>query len=166
MRSMRKDGQVWVTAQIPLLAASLAWPVIQQLLHVADAWPSVLLWPARVVGAAAVLGAVGIFRAANRELGSDLVANPVPRPGAHLHSAGIYGHIRHPIYSAIVLGVAGWSTLWGSTLGLVLAAACTIFFLIKTRAEERYLRRRYDTYDVYASQVPRYVPKVRRKTLV
>jgi protein-S-isoprenylcysteine O-methyltransferase Ste14 len=166
IRSTTRPGQAWVTAQIPLLAASLAWPVIQHLLPVGSMWPSILLWPGRVTGAGAVLVAVGLFRAAKRELGSDLVASPVPRSGAHLHSAGIYRQIRHPIYSAIILGTVGWSMLCTSVVGLALGGACTIFFLFKTVAEERYLRRRYHSYEEYASRVPRYIPRLRRKTLV
>lgn len=165
IRSTSRPGQAWVTAQIPLLAASLACPVIQHLLPVPGMWPSILLWPGRVAGAVAVLVAVGLFRAAKQELGSDLVASPAPRSGAHLHCAGIYRQIRHPIYSAIILGTVGWSMLWTSVVGLTLAGACTIFFLFKTVAEERYLRRRYLLYEEYSSEVPRYIPRLRRKTI-
>jgi protein-S-isoprenylcysteine O-methyltransferase Ste14 len=152
-------GMGWVYAQIPLLALALTWPVAQHMLGVLDAWPSALVWPARVLGAIAVAGAVLLFRAARAVLGPDLVAVPAPRPDGVLRTVGVYASVRHPIYVAIMLGVAGWALLWTSEGGLVVALACCTFFSLKTVHEERYLRARYPDYEAYADRVPRFIPR-------
>jgi protein-S-isoprenylcysteine O-methyltransferase Ste14 len=152
-------GIEWVYAQMPLLAAGVAWPVLQHMLGVLDAWPGVLIWPSRLAGAAAVTGAVLLFRAAGAVLGPDLVATPAPRPDGVLRTSGVYAVVRHPMYSAIMIGVAGWALLWTSELGLAIVLVCCVFFPLKAVHEERYLRARYPDYDAYAGRVPRFIPR-------
>ena len=38
-------------------------------------------------------------------LGRSLTASPVPRDGATLVTSGPFGHVRHPIYSGVLLAV-------------------------------------------------------------
>jgi protein-S-isoprenylcysteine O-methyltransferase Ste14 len=164
--SSASRGTGWVYAQMPLLAAALALPVLQHMVHLASGWPAPLIWPARVVGAVSVAGAVALFSVASRALGPDLVATPAPRVGGVLQTEAIYGRMRHPIYSAIMLGTWGWSLLWNSFVGLALALTCCVFFSVKAAAEERYLRSRYRGYDRYAEAVPRFLPRTRGRSPV
>jgi protein-S-isoprenylcysteine O-methyltransferase Ste14 len=142
----------------------MAWPVVQRLLSAPATLPSAVQLPGRIVGGAMVLGACLMFRAADRVLGEDLVASPEPRDKGVLHQEGLYARVRHPIYVAILLGLVGWALVWSSLEGLGLSLICLVYFLFKTRAEERYLLQHYPDYAIYASSVPRFVPR-RRQTL-
>lgn len=162
-RSSTARGEGWVRVQIPLLAAAVAAPVI---LRIAGS-PGPSRWylppPAIAVGVPLLLGGVLLFRAARAVLGKDLIALPAPRDGGRLHRDGIYRRLRHPIYAALTLSLAGWALLWGSVAGLALTAVCAMFFAFKVRAEERFLRARYIEYDEYAARVPAFLPRVWRE---
>ena len=153
-----RHAQRWVLAQIPLLAMTLALPVAQVLLQVQGQWIGLLGLPARGLGLLLTGFAIMVFRAAKRELGSDLVATPMPAPEATLRVTGIYGTVRHPIYLAIVSGVIGWALLWNSAVSLGLAVACAAFFLAKSRYEERLLTQTFPGYEEYRRSVPGFVP--------
>jgi protein-S-isoprenylcysteine O-methyltransferase Ste14 len=158
---MISKGETWVRVQMPLLAATTAWPVVQHLLGVPSRWPAALVWPSRIVGALTVVAAVALFLIAKAVLGSDLVSTPVPRDGGVFHRSTVYGRIRHPIYTAIMAASLGWSLLWISPLGVILAVFLCIFFVLKTNAEERFLKLRYPEYVRYSHEVPRFFPRVR-----
>jgi protein-S-isoprenylcysteine O-methyltransferase Ste14 len=152
----------WVFAQIPLLAATIAWPVVQVMLHAMMPWIGILEFPARVAGLALIALAVVLFRAAKRQLGTALVASPMPVPHATLLETGVYASIRHPIYAAILSGVIGWSWLWNSVADLMLAVLCVAFFLSKSRYEEGLLTRTFPGYEEYKRHVPRLIPRRRQ----
>lgn len=155
----------WVRAQIPLLAATIAWPVVQHLLRTGNGWISPLEWPSRAVGSVLILVSILVFRGASQILGEDLIAVPTPRREGQLQQEGIYARVRHPVYSALMLGMVGWALLWTSYLGIALSLVCVLFFVLKTRVEERLLRARYPEYADYERLVPRYIPKIRRPVL-
>lgn len=74
---------------------------------------------------------------------------PAPREGGHLVAAGVYRHLRHPIYTAMVMLVLG---LWlrRPTVPVALAGALVVgFLLVKARYEEQLLGARYDDYAEY-----------------
>ena len=61
---------------------------------------------------------------------------PAPRAGGHLVVAGIYAHLRHPIYTAMAAVVTGLF-LRRPTLAVAAAAAAVIgFLLMKAHYEE------------------------------
>jgi protein-S-isoprenylcysteine O-methyltransferase Ste14 len=155
---MSNRAATWVRVQIPLLALTLAWPVVQLLLGAPGRLPAVVVWPARIIGFGLVVGAIILFRAATRVLGDDLVASPRPRAEGTLRQSGVYARVRHPIYVAIVVAAGGWSLFWSSVGELALTLVCVVFFVFKTRAEERYLLEHYPAYAQYAAKVPRFVP--------
>ncbi len=70
-------------------------------------------------------------------------------------TSGPYRHVRHPMYSAILLLVAGTSLLLGSAYGLLWAAAC--MFVLEQRAvmEERLLTKNLPEYADYKERVRR-----------
>jgi aspartate aminotransferase-like enzyme len=65
-----------------------------------------------LVGNAATLAAM--TRAAAAALGQGLTASPVPSAAAQLRTTGVYAHVRHPIYSALL---AGGTALYLATFG-------------------------------------------------
>lgn len=108
-----------------------------------------LLWAAAVVvGAAAML-----------QLGRQLVPQPSPVRDGRLIRSGLYAHVRHPIYTAVLLAVAGAVVHWLSVAGIVLLVLAGVFFDRKAAHEERLLARTYDDYPGYRREVPaRFVP--------
>ncbi|MGH9745629.1 MAG: methyltransferase family protein [Candidatus Acidiferrales bacterium] len=97
------------------------------------------------------IGLVLLF-AALRTIGRSIQIAPQPRPDATLVTSGIYRWFRHPIYTAIVLVVAGLF-LRKPTLPIGIAAALVIAFLaVKVRLEEKLLAVRYPTYAEYKSR--------------
>jgi protein-S-isoprenylcysteine O-methyltransferase Ste14 len=77
---------------------------------------------------------------------------PAPKDGGHLVAAGVYRFLRHPIYTGMVMLVAG---LWLRRPTLSIAAAATIvigFLLIKARYEEALLAARYPDYRGYRAR--------------
>ena len=78
-----------------------------------------------------------------------------------LRTDGIYGVVRHPIYSALLVIVLGWALVSTPWLLLVLGALAVELDL-KRQVEEGFLERRYDDYARYRERVPwAFVPWVR-----
>jgi protein-S-isoprenylcysteine O-methyltransferase Ste14 len=66
--------------------------------------------------------------------------------------------VRHPIYAGIVIGLAGYTLAWSNwTLALLAGLLARAYLNGKAKAEERWLARRYPTYEAYMRQVPRRV---------
>jgi len=100
--------------------------------------------------AAAVLGVVGL-----RE---NLTAVPRPIKGGRLIDSGVYGLVRHPIYTGIVTAALGWGLATASPAALVAAVLLGCFFDLKARREEAWLLAAYPTYAAYRARVRKLVP--------
>jgi protein-S-isoprenylcysteine O-methyltransferase Ste14 len=98
----------------------------------------------------------GIAGAAS--LGHNLTPFPKPRADAHLVQHGIYGLIRHPLYTAVFCGAVGWALLCASWPALIAALALAPFFDAKARHEERLLRQLFPDYSQYQQRVRRFIP--------
>ena len=75
-----------------------------------------------------------------------------------LVQTGIYGLIRHPLYTAVFCGSVGWALVWQSWPALLAALALAPLFDAKARREERWLRQKFPEYAGYERQVRRFVP--------
>jgi protein-S-isoprenylcysteine O-methyltransferase Ste14 len=64
----------------------------------------------------------------------------VPVPGAALRTDGPYGLVRHPIYAAVILAAVGYTIAMGSWWTVVVLALLIVFFVAKSRWEDRLLR--------------------------
>jgi len=147
-----------------LVAAQAALILVLVLLPSGDAWPTPtwLEVTGLVIGG---LGAVWALVAALR-LGERLTPTPVPRDGGQLRTDGPYAHVRHPIYTGVLLIVVGITLRSGSALVLVLGVATVGFFHAKARFEEGLLAERFPEYRSYAARTPRFLPAPwRRPTL-
>lgn len=145
----RTIGWLLVAAQAVLIVALVLLPS-------GDAWPT----PAwlEVTGLAmGGLGAVWAIVAALR-LGERLTPTPVPRDGGQLRTDGPYAHVRHPIYTGVLLIVVGITLRSGSALVLALGLATIVFFHAKARFEEGLLAERFPEYRTYAARTPRFLP--------
>jgi len=126
-----------------------------------DAWP--LPSSARtfatvltVVGAALVVWAVLVF-------GRGVTPSPMPSKKAKLQTRGPYRWIRHPMYTGVILWMAGSALARRNWLAAVLWVALIGFFLAKMRWEESRLVEAYPGYESYRESVPALVPIPRRQ---
>lgn len=152
--SQRTTGWIFVAVQFGLL---LVLAVLAG--RPGDAWPT----PDPLLGLAALctLGGLIVIAVAALQLGRSLTATPVPNGRNELSTTGLYGVVRHPIYSGLLLVVVGLALRSASWLTLVVAIATVAFFHVKARWEERRLAERHLGYADYCATVPRFVPRIR-----
>jgi protein-S-isoprenylcysteine O-methyltransferase Ste14 len=144
-----RRGQVWVAVQFVLFCGILATPFFGR--FAAPVW-------LRPLGALVLIEGIAVMVAGYRALGRSHSPWTTPIAGGALVRTGIYRHMRHPIYSGWILLALGWALLWGSSLGLWVAVAILIYYDLRTREEEKWLRQRYADYVTYAQQVKRFIP--------
>ena len=143
-------GRLFVVVQAILLIGLIALPKSTH-------WPT----PSAVnaAGIVIVLAGIGLVLAAATDLGAALTATPVPKVGGHLRTGGLYGYVRHPIYSGVLLAVAGATMRSGNLVTLATAGVLLAFFTMKAHWEEARLAERYGEYHNYALSTPRFVPR-------
>jgi protein-S-isoprenylcysteine O-methyltransferase Ste14 len=143
--SARLPSHLLVAAQFAGIAITL-WPW-----YAPDG--SVVL--ALVLGGAG--GVLAIVTLAHNRIGNFSVY-PEPRARARLVTSGPYAWVRHPMYSALLLlmaGVAAWYAHLANTAGVVLVLAAV---LGKARREEAYLLDRFGEYDAYRQRTHGFIP--------
>jgi protein-S-isoprenylcysteine O-methyltransferase Ste14 len=150
----------WVWGQLVLLLfVILAAPLVPRYVNLGAADfmlnrvdPSWIRW----VGAGiSIVGALLMAWGA-RSLGSALTPGTEPVTGAHLVTTGAFAHFRHPIYSGLVILVAGYTLVWSNwTLALVLSLLTRGYLQAKSRVEERRLLQKFPDYHAYMRYVQR-----------
>ncbi len=149
--SFRTRGGWWVAGQVPLmLVAALLPPWAGATL------PALLAWIGYALLSAAVV--VGAWSA--RALGHSLTPYPRPLDDGEFVARGPYRHVRHPIYSAVLLAAAGWALAWQSLWGLAFLPVFFAFFDLKARREERWLAGKYPPYAGYRRRVKKFFPGI------
>lgn len=84
-----------------------------------------------------------------------------PPPTASLKTDGIYGFMRHPIYTGIVLSCLGFSAVTHSPERLLLTATLFFFLKRKSEEEEKFLVQKFGKdYEEYSSKVKAFIPKL------
>lgn len=84
---------------------------------------------------------------------------PDPNTEAKLVTIGLYGRMRHPIYSGVLLVAFGLALLHGGAYPWVVMAALYIFFYTKSRYEEALLLHTYPAYQAYMQRTGRFLPR-------
>ncbi len=91
---------------------------------------------------------------------SNFSVYPEVRLGARLITGGPYRYVRHPMYTALIImmaGVAGYNGHWLNAVG----AVCVVLVVVrKAFMEERFLSAVFPEYDAYVSRTTRFVPYV------
>ncbi|GAA1219768.1 isoprenylcysteine carboxylmethyltransferase family protein [Rhodoglobus aureus] len=152
--SRRAIGIALVAVQLVLLAAVVLLPWNDPLWH-RDALVYVLAGLLALTGA--VIAVLGV-----RGLGRSLTASPVPLDSSELVTDGLYGLVRHPIYSGLMLGALGVALAGATWWHLGVWLALVVLLMAKARWEERMLAERYEDYPDYALRVGRFIPGVGR----
>jgi protein-S-isoprenylcysteine O-methyltransferase Ste14 len=145
-------GGGWVVAQFILLGILLVAPFLER-----SQPPTELAVPLGIVFTLAGLAfaALGVL-----QLGGNLTAFPRPIDNGTLIENGVYGIVRHPIYTGIIFCALGWSIVMWSGLAFVLAVVLFIFFDRKAAQEEVWLAEAYRGYPAYQQRVKKLLPGV------
>ena len=143
-------GGLWVLGQGMLLGAVIAGGILCR-----NQWQSLAL---PLCGAFLLLVSAGFGWAGTISLGRNLTPFPKPSASSRLVQTGIYGLIRHPLYTAVFCGSVGWALVWRSWPALLAALALAPLFDAKARVEERWLRQQFPEYAGYEQRVRRCVP--------
>lgn len=153
--SLGPRGEGWVVGQGVLLlaVAVLGLPGLR-------AFPphSAAGWATMVLGLAVMVGGLLIGGVALRDLGASLTAMPQPREDAQFVESGIYRHLRHPMYAALITTALGWVLVTTSLAAAAAAVALAIWLDLKARREEAWLRGRYPEYEAYRRRTHRFIP--------
>jgi protein-S-isoprenylcysteine O-methyltransferase Ste14 len=84
-----------------------------------------------------------------------------PERGHEVAQAGLYRHVRHPMYAGLLLVMAGLALWLGSTAALTAALIPIAILAVRIVVEERMLRAKLEGYGEYAARVRwRLVPGV------
>jgi protein-S-isoprenylcysteine O-methyltransferase Ste14 len=160
LRRAARDPWVWgqlalfvvIGLVAPLLPRYVSLGELDPILNRLDPVPIRRLgWIVIAAGAAIAIWGV-------RSLGRSLTPGTEPLPDAPLVTAGAYAHTRHPIYTGVVLLLAGYTLVWSNwTLALILGYVALRYFDVKARVEERWLLARHPLYESYMRRVHRRV---------
>jgi protein-S-isoprenylcysteine O-methyltransferase Ste14 len=91
-------------------------------------------------------------------LNSKLRISPIPAPDAILIISGPYKYIRHPMYTAVLLGTSGLLFIDFSWLRLLFAIVLAIVLIIKLNWEEQMLNEKFIAYKDYRKHSEKIVP--------
>ena len=139
---------------IPVWAAGVALAFSRQagLLYVPGPGLTALSWLLLLLGTASML--LGI-----RGLG---VRAYRPTTRDTLVSDGVFRHIRHPIYSGLLVDFAALALQRPTRPVLLACVLGWLFTHVQARLEEIDLRRRVPGYGAYMEAVPRFLPRLWR----
>ncbi|HWR01949.1 MAG TPA: isoprenylcysteine carboxylmethyltransferase family protein [Chlorobaculum sp.] len=153
-------GEYLVAFQVLLMAVFVmtpAWPELQG----TELYRSTAILRLGVLAicwtAAAIFG-IGGFLA----LRKFLTPLPYPTENNRLIQTGVYGLVRHPIYTGLLFAALGLTVFDISLSHLLLIVVGSMFFNHKASKEEAWLAQRHPGYAGYARRVGRFLPRFRR----
>ena len=112
------------------------------------------------IGVALTVVGVGFAIWARWHLGENWSATVTVKEGHELIRSGPYGRIRHPIYTGMLLGLAGTALALGEYRGLLSLAMAVTGFYLKARKEERYLVQEFgEGFREHIAQTGMFLPK-------
>jgi protein-S-isoprenylcysteine O-methyltransferase Ste14 len=123
-------------------------------------WISPFTWLGSIGGGAMLLMGILLFITAIFRLGPNLTAVPYPKEHGTLVETGPYQLVRHPIYCGGILIGFGWALLIHGWLTIGYAIIMLVFFDIKSRREEKWLKEKFSNYSAYQKRVRKLIPFV------
>lgn len=151
-------GEYWVMGQIILFLAFALLPIYPAIDpdNFSPIWQYVGWGLTGLFGLMAVLFlGSGILK-----LGKNLTPLPHPKDDGELVTEGVYGVVRHPIYSGVIFLAIAYGCWQWSLLHLVGAILFVVFFDFKARKEELWLRNKFPGYDAYQAKTKKLIPGV------
>ncbi len=149
-------GEYWVIAQgILILVFALVPPNIPNFIDLDTSVWQYSIW---ILAAIFSILAVVFLGRSLFDLGQNLTPLPHPRDDGQLVKTGIYGIVRHPLYSGVIylaLAYASWRMSWVHLLG---SLVLFVFFDAKSRIEEVWLTEKFSDYSNYATSVKKLIP--------
>jgi len=144
----------------PSLMRSFVLVFLQAALMVAITVPfDALAWNAVASVLVAVALALGVWTlTANRP--GNFNVRPEPKADGVLVTGGPYRHVRHPMYLALLVAMAGFCIGYGTPWRWVALAALAGVIVIKAGIEERAMTARHPGYATYAQRTKRLIPFV------
>lgn len=122
-------------------------------------WPSFPAWVS-IAGAVAFLAAYALYAEVLRE-NAYLSRTVKVQEGQHVVDTGLYGIVRHPMYSATLLLFLSMPIVLGSPFSLVILFAYPLLIARRIRNEEEVLTEGLEGYPEYKERVRwRLVPHV------
>ena len=107
-------------------------------------------------------GAVVLFAGSSRALGKNWSIVARTRSDHALVTSGLYAHVRHPIYLAMLLFLLGLAVAFGHWLALIVAIPTFLIGTrIRTQIEDRLLEEGFgDEFRDYRRSTPALIPKI------
>jgi protein-S-isoprenylcysteine O-methyltransferase Ste14 len=154
-------GGIGVVASVTAVAAPIADLAGLDTLRGVDA-PAV-----NAIGVAVAVLGIGATFAAQMAMGDSWRMGVDKRERTELVTTGVFGLIRNPIYTTIVVASGGFALMVPNVPALISFAAFVVAFEVQVRGvEEPYLAQVHGAaYQRYAAEVGRFVPKVGRLPL-
>ena len=111
-------------------------------------------WIARALQITGLVILLQSFRAF--DAGIFLGFRPMPEDGEPFSAQGIYRHLRHPMYSGVMLLLL--ASPRQSVNSLNLALVVSLYFIIGARFEEKRMLAMHPSYADYCRRTPRFIP--------
>jgi protein-S-isoprenylcysteine O-methyltransferase Ste14 len=150
-------GEWYVVTQFMLIALVIFGP---RTFRVWPTWRDPFTWLSSIGGGILLLAGSLLFLVALFRLGSNLAAVPYPKEKGALVETGPYRLVRHPMYCGIILIAFGWAFLVHGWITLGYAMVLFVFFDIKSRREEQWLKAKFSAYAAYQKRVRKLIPFV------
>jgi protein-S-isoprenylcysteine O-methyltransferase Ste14 len=151
-------GEYWVIAQgVLLLVFALIPPIIPSFI---DLYLSIWVYTSWILTAIFGILAIVFLGRSLSDLGQNLTPLPHPRDEGKLVTTGVYGLVRHPMYSGVIylaLAYASWQMSWVHLVGSIVLF---VFFDAKSRKEEVWLTEKFADYANYSNSVKKLIPLI------
>lgn len=151
-------GEYWVLAQLVLLVGFGLVPRYTPVLL--TGLPTPVTYSLQGLALALGLFSLVLLGKGMVDLGRNLTPLPYPRADGQLVQTGVYGIVRHCLYSGLILGTLALSLGWLSLSHLVVTVALFLVLNAKASKEEGWLQERYPEYDQYRQRVKKLIPWV------
>src|SRR5690606_21614948 len=93
------------------------------------------------------------------QLNKNLSPFPTPKKNSELVVTGLFGYVRHPIYSGILITTFFLAIYLNSGYKLMITVLLTILFYYKSEYEEKQLEKIFPGYESYKASTGRFYPR-------
>ena len=154
MRLGTSDQQGWDKILFPIMEILfIVWLIFISLDAVRFHWSFVPLW-LQLIGALILLCSFYfLFLTFSENSYLSPVVHVQKERGHTVVTTGLYHHVRHPMYMAILIFIVGTSLLLGSWYGLIFVIVCMAILARRAALEEHMLLKELSGYADYKAQV-------------